>query len=423
MDESSSGSSNNMESIESMVRSFDRELRLFEEAHLAPPALPSPPASPLPRARQEVDVPLSPSPYKATHPSEHSSDLYQPYDSFTASTGAYAGSPLSHHSPHHQAFASPSPAAAAAAYAVPSPSLIPRSPPYFSNSALASVTSSSRADQAVASASFSMTPEHSFELAAAESEREQLHDRLNDLQCRVEELEAYTRYQDDFIERLKRRNGSLESRLRQTEAKLAQQGQLSGAGGGGGGPQFGEDVGHRLDMYRMRLNLLELELEEARDLLKVSRLDQEATRTSLATSETRREEEAVRRILAEKQRDAYVAAYEEALAHIEKLGVAEQAAQQQLHLQQQQLDSSRGSGGEGGGAEEGGGSGTTDATTTGEGSSSSSSEGTSDASSTATAAAVVADDQSASSSSTSSSYTSSLSNLLGYASSALSAVY
>jgi hypothetical protein len=291
-------------SIESMVRNFDRELQLFEEKHLS-----------------SLDGILC----DGMEDGDDTSDVEVP--AVPQSVDGFEDMRLG-------AYVSPASSPLRVSASRSSSSVYP-SPPYFNGSSAPS--SASRHIEA-----FANTPEHSFELAAAESEREQLHDRLNDLQCRVEQLEVYTKYQDDYIERLKRKNSALESKLRQSEAARLMHQLSPDIAMGGASLSFGVDVEHRLDMYRTRVSLMEVELQEARELLATSRLDQEALRAGLSSSEARREEECLRRILAEKQRDAYVAAYEEALAHIDKLGAAQQVALHQIQAQQAQLDLSRG---------------------------------------------------------------------------------
>lgn len=156
-------------------------------------------------------------------------------------------------------------------------------------------------------------PEHSFELAAAESERERLHDKLNDLSARVEELELHTKHQESIIAHLKKRNRDLETKLQDGDTYK--------------GDESSSDISFSFQdiekerggqMYRLKCKALELELQETKILLSQSQKKMEEANSAYQNASTDHQNEVSKRVHAEKQRDAYAAAYRQALQHIEK---------------------------------------------------------------------------------------------------------
>jgi hypothetical protein len=149
-----------------------------------------------------------------------------------------------------------------------------------------------------------MLPEHSLELAAAESEREKLYDKLHDLTARVEELEAHNRHQETLLIQMNRKNRQLEEKVRSLDENEISESSV-----------FDDNIA---ELLRAKNKALDLELNEARALLMQSMKSCRDAITAKKTADNEREAEMKRRLLAEKQRDAYAAAYQQALSHIEK---------------------------------------------------------------------------------------------------------
>ena len=158
--------------------------------------------------------------------------------------------------------------------------------------------------------------EHSFELAAAEWERERLHDKLNDLMSRVEELDSHSKYQDGVISELRRKNKLLEGKPDVTSDIAI--GPKLNVLNDSTSSALDNEITTTEDTYRLKCRLLQLELDEAKSLLSIARRSADEHRTALLKCETEREREVLRRVQAEKERDAYAGAYEAALLHIEK---------------------------------------------------------------------------------------------------------
>eukprot|EP01031_Cornospumella_fuschlensis_P034820 gene34820-42169_t len=148
-----------------------------------------------------------------------------------------------------------------------------------------------------------------YEIAAAESEREELQDSLRILLSKTEDFDAQLRQvnAENFAirsanEQLRRENLTLRQMLVDQEKELEGQRGRSGVGG-----EVGEDF-----------RLLEFKLAETRS--KLARAQQVFEDCHLAKEQALRELEAERqrRIHVEKERDAYSAAYEASLQHFER---------------------------------------------------------------------------------------------------------
>lgn len=158
-----------------------------------------------------------------------------------------------------------------------------------------------------------LLPEHSFELAAAESEREKLYDKMHDLAARVEELEMHNRHQDGMIAHLKKRNRSLEEKLLVAESNRNRFDETDSE------PSPLEiENDKQQELYRLKCKALEIKLREMKLLLHQSQKNAQDAATARQSCELARQEELAKRVHAEKQRDAYAAAYRQALGHIEK---------------------------------------------------------------------------------------------------------
>jgi hypothetical protein len=155
--------------------------------------------------------------------------------------------------------------------------------------------------------------EHSFELAAAESERERLYDKMNDLTERVEELELHNRHQEKMLSHLKKRNKELERQL--LHAADADPGEDDSKDDS---VSFQDDDNKGNQMYRLQCKALELELQEMKMLLTQSQKKVQDSTVARDTVSTELQDERAKRHHAEKQKDAYAAAYRQALQHIEK---------------------------------------------------------------------------------------------------------
>lgn len=155
-------------------------------------------------------------------------------------------------------------------------------------------------------------PEHSFELAAQESERERLHDKLNDLTERVGELELQNRHQESMINHLKKRNKELENRLlRAGDSYHREDVDLDQS-------ILDDESGQTRKMYRLQCKMLEVELRETKLLLEQTQRSSQLAEVARKNAELERQEEVAIRVHAVKQRDAYASAYRQALKHIEK---------------------------------------------------------------------------------------------------------
>ena len=207
--------------------------------------------------------------------------------------------------------------------------------------------------------------EHSFELAAAEWEREQLHDKLSDLMARVEELDSHNRYQETVIQALQKEvskkkyvstrdtgdqsRGPTTSRSSDMDKsgdfsvdQVANQQQLHNRPDEVGnfsvtigreierGPANNAEISsdsiknkNSIDLadnakLRLKCHSLEIQLGEANIFLQQAQRALDDLKTVFVQVQSDRDRERLGRLQAEKQRDAYATAYEAALQHIEK---------------------------------------------------------------------------------------------------------
>ena len=157
-------------------------------------------------------------------------------------------------------------------------------------------------------------PEHSFELAAAESERERLYDRLNDLTARVDELETSNKHLETVVTHYKNRNMMLEGKLQAADSSFVRDNCYFEESA----MQQEEDTIKMTNMYKLKCTALELKVQELQLLLEHSQKNIHDAALAREQSKTEYNEEVAKRLHAEKQRDAYAAAYRQALQHIEK---------------------------------------------------------------------------------------------------------
>jgi len=143
-----------------------------------------------------------------------------------------------------------------------------------------------------------------FEQAAAEGEREALHDRLQTLLARSEDYEV----QQASMRDLARRNEELmreNAVLRRSRDESIEKQKASA------------EVAANSDLEE-RFKDLEFKLAEARSKLARAQQSQDDHLLARELAEKRLEQEKLSRSHAEKERDAYAAAYEASLKHFEK---------------------------------------------------------------------------------------------------------
>lgn len=148
-----------------------------------------------------------------------------------------------------------------------------------------------------------------YELAAAESEKEELQDRLRVLLSKTEDYDQHLRALHEENLALRSANEQLFQENQQLNQSLASHEQHRQQ-------QRPESAGEEVDIEDFRL--LEFKLAETRS--KLARTQQLYEDLHLAKEHALREmeQERISRVHVEKERDAYSAAYEASLQHFEK---------------------------------------------------------------------------------------------------------
>jgi hypothetical protein len=183
-----------------------------------------------------------------------------------------------------------------------------------------------------------------FDMAIAESEKESMQDRLNDLTARNEELEDRVIHQNFIIELMKNLNEKLYAKVVADDALASEMNEINEV--------LSTYIARNVEIESLDTNKLPVSSSfSSRDAVSSSRGRHVKTQLKLAVElgelqmtiselkgalsmavskhedhlrvrsllEQQRQEERLERVKAEKQRDAYARAYEESLRHFKKI--------------------------------------------------------------------------------------------------------
>lgn len=181
-----------------------------------------------------------------------------------------------------------------------------------------------------------------FDMAIAESEKETMQDRLNDLTARNEELEDRVIHQNFIIELMKSLNEKLIVRVVADDALASEINEINEVlstyisrnaeiesmnikrlNSSSAVREIARSRSGHFDKTQLKLTVelgeLQMTISELKGALSMAISKHEDHLRVRAMLERQRQEERLERVKAEKQRDAYALAYEESLRHFKKI--------------------------------------------------------------------------------------------------------